>query len=123
MRLALIVSLCVMLFFVNSANAQEVCGEWERKVCGTDVGVCRSGRSICRNGVWEECEGDVGPASEDEICWNGLDDNCDGGVDEGCLTWLSFILVGLGILFVIIGIYYMHKGKGERIVTEGIGKD
>ncbi|MFH2007689.1 MAG: MopE-related protein, partial [bacterium] len=53
-----------------------------RQVCGTDVGICRSGFATCAGGTWGSCVGQVGPA-EEEIC-NGLDDNCDGSVDEGC---------------------------------------
>jgi len=77
---------------------------------------------VCRNGVWGECEKAKGPR-ENEICGNRLDDDCDGEVDEGCFPWVSLVLVGTGVLFIGIGLYYMQRDKGERILTEGLGKD
>ncbi len=44
------------------------------------VGPCVSGISVCTNGVWGACVGQVVPQTE--IC-NGLDDNCNGQIDEG----------------------------------------
>jgi len=44
-----------------------------------DVGICLAGESICNEGVWSECLGQVLP--EDEEC-NDLDDDCDGIVDN-----------------------------------------
>ena len=50
--------------------------------CGTtDVGVCQYGESLCENGSWSDCDGNVEPAAE-EAC-NGLDDDCDGFVMAG----------------------------------------
>ena len=127
MKLALIVSLCIMLILTAAvAHAQEeppCCEEGERRVCGVDTGVCQSGRAVCKNGEWVECKGLQGPASETDICGNGIDDNCNGEVDENCFPWLSFILVGLGIFFIGIGLYYMQKERGGRIISEGLAKD
>ncbi len=123
MRLAFFVLLCMIIFFTFNVQAQEVCNEGDRRRCGTDVGVCETGIAVCKGGKWVECVGCKGPISEIDICGNGIDDDCDGEVDEGCFPWISLILVGLGILFIGIGLYYMQKGKGERILREGLGKD
>ncbi|MFC1723828.1 putative metal-binding motif-containing protein, partial [Nanoarchaeota archaeon] len=50
------------------------------KVCGTNVGSCREGKEMCKNGVWMGCNAKF---PEEERC-NYVDDNCDGEVDEGC---------------------------------------
>lgn len=125
MKLALIVSLCIMLLLTVSVHAQEesCCDEGDRRECGPDVGACRPGRSICKSGNWVECVGSEGPLSPNDICGNGIDDNCDGEVDENCFPWISFILVGIGIFFVGVGLHYIQKEKGERIISEGIAKD
>jgi tellurite resistance protein TehA-like permease len=107
---------------IHTARAEDACREGDRRVCGSDVGACESGRSVCKEGEWGECEGGVGP-KDSETCGNSLDDNCDGAVDENCFPWLSFILVGMGILFICIGMIYIQKEKGERMLREGVGKD
>ncbi len=127
MKLALVVSLCIMLILTASVvHAQEelYCEEGERRLCGIDTGVCESGRAVCKNGEWVECKGLKKPVSEADICGNGIDDNCNGEVDENCFPWLSFILVGLGIFFIGIGLYYMQKDRGGgRIISEDLAKD
>ncbi len=55
------------------------CVEGDTRSCGTDEGECVAGTQTCRDEVWSDCEGSVGP--EQEVC-NGVDDNCDGDVDE-----------------------------------------
>lgn len=50
---------------------------------GTEgVGECKAGESVCNNGVWSKCLGQVLP--QNEIC-DGLDNDCDNQVDEGVL--------------------------------------
>ncbi len=43
------------------------------------VGVCAAGRRLCADGVFGECEGEVGPSPEQ--C-NNRDDDCDGRIDQ-----------------------------------------
>jgi hypothetical protein len=123
LRIFLIILTFICIFtFTVSAQTEKFCNDGDRRICGTDVGICESGRSICRNGQWTKCEGGRGPESF-EICGNNLDDDCDGETDEDCLPWVSFILVGMGLFFLGLGLYYMQRGKGERVLIEGVGKD
>lgn len=115
--------LACLLVLSAVAAGEEYCNEGERRVCGTDTGVCETGRSICINGIWVDCEGGKGPDSLTEKCGNGLDDNCDGTIDEGCFPWFSMVLLGMGLLFIGIGLYYMQRGRGERVISEGLAKD
>ncbi|MCU0673293.1 MAG: MopE-related protein [Myxococcota bacterium] len=48
--------------------------------CGSDVGLCTSGRPVCWGGEGL-CEGITMPRAE--VCANGDDEDCDGLVDEG----------------------------------------
>ena len=119
----ILITFCIIFLLMQTDHAQNFCEEGERRVCGTDIGVCESGRAVCKDGQWVECVGSKGPISENDVCGNGIDDNCNGEVDENCFPWVSFILVGLGILFIGIGLHYMQKEKGERIIRERLGKD
>lgn len=120
MRLVLAL-IIVFLVVAPSVRAQD-CEEGVRRICGTEVGICEPGRSTCRDGKWSECEGGRGPDYSDE-CGNGLDDDCDGETDENCFPWVSFVLVGGGLLFIGIGLIYIQHSKGERMVSEGLAKD
>lgn len=112
-----------LLMMLPPVHAQPYCKEGDRRICGSDVGVCEAGRSLCKDGLWQECTGSRGPDSYVDVCGNGLDDNCDGQTDENCFPWTSFVLVGMGLLFIGIGLYYMQRGKGERMASEGLAKD
>ncbi len=56
-----------------------ICEDGKERECGTDKGLCRTGKQICQNGEWSKCEGAVMP--EKEVC-DGQDNDCDGSIDE-----------------------------------------
>ena len=53
------------------------------RLCGSSVGICRTGTQTCSAGVFGACAGGVTAGSE--VCEGLLDENCNGTVDEGCL--------------------------------------
>jgi hypothetical protein len=55
------------------------CAPGAVRACGSDIGACISGAQRCVDGLWDVCEGSVGPVAED--C-NALDDDCDGLANE-----------------------------------------
>ncbi|MCK5023463.1 MAG: hypothetical protein KAS04_04795 [Candidatus Aenigmarchaeota archaeon] len=116
----LLVLFVAFLVIVPVASA---CEESSRRVCGSDIGVCQSGRSVCKDGSWGECIDAKIAESYNDVCGNGLDDNCNGETDENCFPWTSLILIGGGVLFIGIGMMYMQHGKGERMVSEGLSRD
>lgn len=79
------------------------CASGERKLCGSDIGECRSGVRTCENSQWSECTNSKGPA--EEVCGNSLDDNCNGSVDE-CVNlfwvWIAVgVIVALGFVWIL----------------------
>jgi putative metal-binding protein len=76
----------------NDNGTVEPCTPGEVGSCYTGpdqtegVGICVAGLAVCdEDGVWERCEGEVTPTTED--CDTPTDDDCDGEVNEladGC---------------------------------------
>jgi len=125
MRLFVFALACIIVLAIaaHPARAEDpACKEGGRRICGIDTGICDPGRSTCREGVWGTCDGGIWP-KDSETCGNSLDDNCDGAIDENCFPWTSFVLIGIGMLFLGIGMIYMQKNKGERMLSEGVSKD
>jgi len=56
------------------------CKDGDKKVCGSNVGACKTGYQVCKNGVWGPCEGNRAPV--EEVCGDNLDNDCDGVTDE-----------------------------------------
>jgi hypothetical protein len=118
----ILMAVCILVVCPPAAVWAQTCKEGDRRVCGSDIGICESGRATCKEGNWTGCEGSKGPEPK-EICYNNLDDDCNGETDENCFPWVSLILVGTGMLFIGIGLSYMQHGKGERMLRERVGKD
>jgi len=58
------------------------CIDGESRSCGSEIGECMPGVSVCIDGHWGECTGEKPP--ELEVC-DGLDNNCNGEIDDGAL--------------------------------------
>jgi len=123
------------------------CGS-DMGVCETGLRTCIGGKwsecigekkptsnvDICGNGLDDNCDGQVDEGCEgvDEICQNGKHDLGEDGVDCGgrcprrCFVfpWVETILVGIALLFLGLGLYYMERERGKRFVfSESLGKD
>lgn len=123
------------------------CGS-DTGVCETGLRTCIRGKwsacigekkptsniDICDNGLDDNCDGNVDEDCSDvnATCYNNQHDLGEEGVDCGgkcprkCLVfpWVEITLAGIGILFLGLGLYYMEKEKGKRIIiSESIAKD
>jgi hypothetical protein len=65
-----------------------LCTDGDARVCGTDIGECKSGTQTCSGSDWSDCVGTTGPTAE--IC-DGRDNDCDGVNDNGnvCPTFCN----------------------------------
>jgi hypothetical protein len=121
------------------------CEEGRTRPCGySNVGVCRFGESVCRNGLWSECARDVEPSGE--ACGNGIDDDCDGETDEGCglctngiqdseeegidcggpcpqcgeFPWIMLSVAGV-IIIAVVGLFWWRaRSKGEELSWDSL---
>lgn len=60
------------------------CRDGDEQPCGSNVGVCKKGKQVCKNGQWDaNCVGGIRP-EDHEVCDDELDNNCDGSVNEDC---------------------------------------
>ena len=100
------------------------CIDGNTRACGTDLGKCEFGIQTCRGGVWEPCQGNVGPS--EELCCDNEDNDCDGETDEGCpkascdqanqMSMIYWVVMGLGVIILIGVIIYTEfiKKKPEQ---------
>ncbi len=85
-----------------------VCADGEKKPCGSNIGICKTGERTCVAGAWGDCVGGKGP--EKEICNNGLDDDCNGQVDDCYFEFPvpGWVLISVGVL-MFLGAYVYEK--------------
>jgi len=104
-----VIGLILLFLTFAYAKAQPVEGDFtsalpctsgERKLCGSDIGACRSGVRVCAANQWGACEG--GKVAETEICGDGLDNDCNSQADE-CVNyfWIAVVVIGIIILVLL----------------------
>jgi len=109
-----IVMIIVTLLLVTSLSLVIAQDEWkdllpckdgETKICGSNVGACKSGIRHCSGGSWRPCNDEVPPTIE--ICTNGIDDDCNGIIDD-CFDMVPYMLIILAIV-LMIGIWILLR--------------
>jgi len=117
-------------------------------VCETGLRTCVSGEwsecigekkpvsniDVCENGLDDNCDGRVDEGCErvNETCYNHEHDlgeegtDCGGMCPERCFVfpWVELTLVGVALLFLGLGVYYMQRERGKRVLmSESLAKD
>ncbi|NIO20175.1 MAG: hypothetical protein GTN76_05370 [Candidatus Aenigmarchaeota archaeon] len=117
-------------------------------VCETGLRTCKGGEwsdcigekkptsnvDVCDNGLDDNCDGTIDEDCFDVnvTCYNNEHDlgeegrDCGGKCPNKCLIfpWVELMLVGIAVLFLGLGIYYMQREKGKRVImSESITKD
>jgi hypothetical protein len=79
-----------------------------------NVGVCKAGQAVCKDGAWGACEGEVLPVAADDVC-DGVDSDCDGDDDvtDGCMAFQVESDTCHGVILV----------RANAIVSEGSTPD
>lgn len=89
---------------------------------------------MCDNGLDDNCDGQVDENCFDVnvTCFNKEHDlgeewtDCGGKCPNKCFIfpWAETMLIGVFLLFLGLGLYYMRREKGKRVVfSESLGKD
>ncbi|NIP40912.1 MAG: hypothetical protein GTN39_05330 [Candidatus Aenigmarchaeota archaeon] len=117
-------------------------------VCETGLRTCIGGKwsecvgekrptsniDVCDNGLDDNCDGETDEDCFDvnETCYNKKHDlgeertDCGGKCPKTCyfFPWVEVTLIGVAMFFIGLGLYYMQREKGKRlIVSESIVDD
>ncbi len=154
MKILFVFAVLLILLSLQFVRGQECesgytrpCGS-DTGVCKTGLRTCIEGKwsecigekkptsniDICDNGLDDNCNGQVDEecANVNETCYNNKHDlgeegtDCGGKCPRKCFNfpWVALVFVGIAIFFLGMGLYYMQRTKGKRIImTESLGKD
>lgn|GEM_PF-1296423 len=147
MKVLLSLTVLFFLVSVTFVQSQECesgdtrpCGS-DIGVCETGLRTCISGEwsecigekkptsniDICDNGLDDNCDGrsDENCENVNETCYNNEHDlgeertDCGGMCPKRCFIfpWIEITLVGVALLFLGLGLYYMQRERGRRFIS------